>query len=326
MAVSKKIIGKTFYYFLHATGFVLLYFVLRNFDWESFGALFQTFRTTDFILGLLMLAIVYFLKSLRWMLINRTFGISLPYGTTMIYFLVAGFLSVITPGRLGEFSRIFFIQRKTGISATLATSSVVLDRVWDVLILSLLGGSGALLIFGRFQLNTLTIVAIAGFFLLALAIILFPSLIFVPLKTIFRKKEKLVADMDLVHQDWKRNAGKLFLPGFFTTLVAFLALAAIPILFSHRLGQDVGVIHSVSAVSISNMLAFLPVTVGGFGTRELVFSEVWKLLSYTTESAITISTAYFICNYLGSVVFGGATYIVWFKKHFSLKEVRKVRG
>ena len=321
--MKRKTLGKLLYYLLHATGFVLLYFVLRNFDWKSFGALFQTFRPKDFILGLSMLSVVYILKSLRWMLINRTFGIRLPYGTTFIYFLVAGFLSVITPGRLGEFSRIFFIQRKTGISTTMATSSVVLDRVWDVLVLSLLGGISALMIFGRFQLNTLTILAIAGFFLLALTVILFPALIFIPLKKIFHKKETLVTEMDSIQTVWSNNAGKLFIPGFVTTLIAFLALAVIPIIFTHRIGQDIGMVHSISAVSISNMLAFLPVTVGGFGTRELVFSEIWKILEFSRESAITISTAYFISNYFGSVIFGGTTYLVWFRKHFSLKELRK---
>lgn len=316
-------VRKTIFYLLHLAGFVLLYLVLRNFDWQQFGLLFRSFTVFDFLLGFGMLVLVYLLKSFRWMLINHTFGVRLGLGTTLIFFLVSGFLSVITPGRLGEFAKIFFLQRKTGTSVTVATSSVVLDRVWDVLILSLLGGISAVLVFGGFSLNFLTIGLIAAFFLLALAIILFPAIVFGPVKFLFRKKERLVPEIDRVYHDWRSNAGRLFFPGFMLTLLAFLALAMIPLIFTHSIGQEVGIIPSVSAVSLSNMLAFLPVTVGGFGTRELVFSEIWKVMEYSTASAITISTAYFICNYLGSLVLGGLSYLVWFKKHFRLKEVRE---
>lgn len=226
------------------------------------------------------------------------------------------------PGGLGEFAKIYFIKRKTGVSGLVATSTVVLDRVWDVLVLTLLGGISALMIFGGFQVNATTLIFIIAFFLLALSIILFPALVFIPLKYITRKKESFQSDIDRVYTDWKENVRKLFLPGFLTTLLAFFTLSLIPLIFTRQLGQEVGIVPTVSAVSISNMLAFLPVTVAGFGTRELVFSEIWKIISYSAESAITISTAYFICNYLGSLLLGGVTYLIWFRKHFRLKDIQ----
>jgi uncharacterized protein (TIRG00374 family) len=321
--MKKASVRKILFYLLHLVGFILLYLVLRNFDWQQFGELFRSFTAFDFLSGFVLLVLVYLLKSFRWMLINRSFGVRLGFGTTLIFFLVSGFLSVITPGRLGEFAKIFFLQRKTGTSATVATSSVVLDRVWDVLILSLLGGISAVLVFGGFSLNYLTIGLIVAFFLLSLAIILFPVLVFIPVKFLFRKKEQLLPEIERVYHDWRSNAGRLFLPGFLLTLLAFLALALIPLIFTRSLGQEIGIIPSVSAVSLSNMLAFLPVTVGGFGTRELVFSETWKVLGYAAEPAITISTAYFICNYLGSLVLGGLTWLTWFRRHFSLKQIQQ---
>jgi len=160
---------------------------------------------------------------------------------------------------------------------------------------------------------------------LALIVILIPSIVFVPLIYLFRKKESLRIDLQKIHQDWKTNAPRMFIPGFISTLLAFLVLSAIPLFFSVRLGQDIGMIVHVSAVSISNMLAFLPVTIAGFGTRELVFTEIWQLLDYGRESAVTISTAYFISNYLGSMLVGSIAYLVWFRKHFSLKEIKKIR-
>jgi uncharacterized protein (TIRG00374 family) len=324
--MKKKALGRILYYLIHVFGFILLYLVLKDFDWHIFAQLFSSFSIFDFLIGFFLLIAVYLIKSLRWMLINRTFGVRINYGTTLIFFLVSGFLSVITPGRIGEFSKIFFIRNKTGTSSIVATSSVVLDRVWDVLILTLLGGISALLVFGRFQINTLTIILIIAFFLLSLSLILFPVLIFLPLKYFTRKKTKLQIEINQVYKDWKSNGPKLFFPGFFTTLLAYLVLALIPLIFTRSLGQDIGYTPIISTISISNMLAFLPITIAGFGTRELVFSEIWKILEYTSESAITISSAYFICNYLGSLVLGGFTYIIWFRKHFSLKDIVKKKS
>ncbi len=324
--MNKKPVRKFLYYALHAIGFILLYLVLRNFNWASFKELFSSFSVFQFLIGLGILLTVYMIKSLRWFFINRIFDIKISYGNTLVFFLASGFLSVITPGRIGEFSKIFFLTRKTGVSNLKATSSVILDRVWDVLVLSLLGGVGILFVFGGFQINIWTLVFIILFFCLALAIIIFPVIIFKPVIHFSRKNKQLQNELEEVYHTWKSNVKKLLLPGFLSTLLAFLILAMIPLVFTGSLGQEVGIIHSISAVSISNILAFLPVTVAGFGTRELVFTEIWKVMNYSPESAITISTAYFISNYLGSMLLGGFVYLIWFRKHFRYKDITKVKS
>lgn len=320
--MKKTSLGKILYYLLHLAGLVLLYFVLKDFDWQSFGRLFSSFTLWPFVAGYIMLALTYLLKTYRYMLINRSFGINISYGTTLVFFLVSGFLSVITPGRIGEFAKIYYVGKKAAVNTATSTSAVVLDRIWDVLILTLLGGLSVVLLLGGFQIDTLTIFVILIIFLAALAVILFPAIMFRPALWFLRNNSKLRNDFEEVYTNWREKVLKIFLAGFGLTLLAFLALACIPLFFAPQLGQEVGIIPAVSAVSISNMLAFLPVTIAGFGTRELVFSEVWSVLGYTAESAITISTAYFICNYIGSLVLGGVTYAVAFRKHFSLKELR----
>lgn len=322
--MNKKAVGKTLYATLHVLGFILLYIVLRNFDWNSFLSLFSEFKLIHFLLGFGLLILVYILKAIRWMLINRTFGITITFGTTLVFFMTSGFLSVITPGRLGEFSKMFFIKKKTGVSGIVATSSVVLDRVWDVLILTLLGGISTILVVGSFQINTDTIALIVGFFILSLSFIIFPRIIYIPLKYFTRRKKNFQKEINHVYISWKSNILRLFIPGFLISLLAFLVLAFIPLIFTESLGQEVGIIASVSAVSISNMLSFLPITIAGFGTREFVFTEIWKIMTYSAESALSISTAYFICNYLGSLFLGGLSYIIWFRKHFRFKELQKI--
>ncbi|MCK4751477.1 MAG: flippase-like domain-containing protein, partial [Bacteroidales bacterium] len=79
------------------------------------------------------------------------------------------------------------------------------------------------------------------------------------------------------------------------------------------------------AISISNILSFLPVTIAGFGTRELVFTEVWRLSHFSKEVAISVSTSYFMVTYLGSLLIGGVVYLFNLKTLYRPEEIRKMK-
>ena len=108
----------------------------------------------------------------------------------------------------------------------------------------------------------------------------------------------------LYRQIKMKNAGFSLL-SFVLSLVAFLMLAFIPVALSFKIKAPVNYDAGLGAISVSNILSFLPVSVAGFGTREYVFKQIWALYGYPAEIAITVSTAYFIVTYLGSVLFGG---------------------
>ena len=105
---------------------------------------------------------------------------------------------------------------------------------------------------------------------------------------------------------------------------AFLMLAFIPVLFSMGTQFPIPYRLGIGAISISNILSFLPVTIAGFGTRELVFAEVWRLSGYPKEIAMSISTSYFMVTYLGSLLIGGVVYLLNIKQLYRPAEIRKM--
>ncbi len=319
----KRHVRRILFILLHSLGFVLLFLVVRKLDWPHFFQLIRAFPWWTFGLGLIMLMIVYLLKSWRWYIINKSFGIIIPFGTTLTFFLVSGFLSAITPGRIGEFSKIFFVSRKYPVSYSQSTSSVFLDRIWDVLVLSLMGGAGILFFFSRFETGITTIIVILLLFAGSLLMVLVPSLFFRPAVFFTGKWPRLQNELVVVEKLWKKNRTSFFIPAFVLTITAFLVLASIPVIFTMATGSSLPYPASVSAVAVSNMLSFIPVTVAGFGTREYVFIKVWQVLGESAELAVTISTVYFIATYLGSILIGGLIYLARFRKHFSMKEIRK---
>ena len=261
------------------------------------------------------------MKAWRWQILNRSFGIRISLKTALIFYFSAGFLSVITPGRLGEFAKIYFLKRKYNINTAKATSSVVLDRIWDVLILSLFASISLSLFYTGSKVLILVVIAIL--LLGSILVILTPAVVFKPLLYLllrFKEKHDKVEELFFM---WKENRFKRILPALTLSLLPYLLLVSIPVLFSASTLYPIKLMDSIGAISISNILSFIPVTIAGFGTRELVFTEIWKLSNYPKEVAISISTSYFMVTYLGSLLMGGLVYLFNLKVLYHPAEIRK---
>jgi uncharacterized membrane protein YbhN (UPF0104 family) len=318
--MKKQAVRKIFFLALHSIGFVFLFLILKDLEFKKLFRLILEFPLWKIMTGLVLLLMVYIIKTIRWFLINKAFGIASDFYNLLLFFLAAGFLGVITPGRLGELVKIFFLKKKYNISMPLATASVLLDRIWDVLILSLMGCISITLIFTRFQLESWSLILIIIISLLSILIIIFPGLIFLPALYVTKNKS-INAELKVLYELWGKSRFKLFIPGFVLSLVSFLLLALIPLMFSVELNAPVSYITGIGAVSISNILSILPITIAGFGTRELVFLKFWEFEGYQAEIAVSVSTAYFVVTYLGSLLLGGIVYIFRFRRLYSIREI-----
>ncbi|MCK4747358.1 MAG: flippase-like domain-containing protein, partial [Bacteroidales bacterium] len=260
----KQVIRKGLFYTMHLIGFILLFVVVRDLEWNRFFQLLKTIPVWKYLVGLLILCFVYAIKSLRWYLLNRSFGINTTWRTALVFYLSAGFLSVITPGRLGEFAKIYFLKRKYNINIPEATSSVFLDRIWDVVVLSFAAGVSIIILLADPGLNTISLVLIALLFCLSLVIVLFPSVLFMPLLFIIKRFPVLHSRIHDIFLLWKRSRFSNFLTSLAISATAFLLLAFIPVLFSKGTAFPAPYSAGLGAISISNILSFLPVTIAGF--------------------------------------------------------------
>lgn len=318
----KHIIKRVVLVMLHFLGFVLLYFVVRKLDFGKLFEYMKYFSAWKVFAGLVILFCVYLIKSYRWMIINRAFGIGADYRTLLVFFLFTGFLGTITPGRMGEFAKIWLLQNRYKSTITVSTSSVLLDRIWDVLTLSLAGGISLLLIISRFTIEWYTLATIFVIFLLALSVVLMPGILFRPALKLAGERP-VRQELEQIFRTWRKNRFRFLIPGFSTSLLAFAMLAIIPVFLSADIEAPVDYDTSISAVSISNILAFLPVTIAGFGTREFVFTRIWSMQALSAEIAIAVSTIYFIITYIGSMVLGAGAWMISMRKLYKFREIRK---
>jgi uncharacterized protein (TIRG00374 family) len=94
------------------------------------------------VTGVLGLSLVnYALRSLRWQLLCRHVAVAVPLPRNVLYY-VAGFAFTITPGKLGEVVRLWFLERGHGYRYERTFGVMVLDRLtdaWPLLLLALFG-------------------------------------------------------------------------------------------------------------------------------------------------------------------------------------------
>lgn len=320
-----RVLRKWLFLLLHLSGLVLLWFIVKDLEWDKFSTLLSSFPKWKYLSGLAILCIVYLLKSLRWKLLNKSFGINTSWKDALIFYLSAGFLSVITPGRLGEFAKIYFLQKKYHINLLAATSSVILDRIWDVLVLSLAAGISVVAFVAEPSDNLLLVLMIGLLFLISVILVLFPSLIFIPLLYLLRRFVSLHEKTANVYELWKKSRYSNFSTSLLISATSLLMLAFIPVLFSLGTTNQISFFSGIGAVSVSNILSFLPVTIAGIGTRELVFVEVWKLNGHAKEIALSVSTAHFLITYVGTLLIGGLVYLGRLNHLYRLSDIRKLR-
>jgi uncharacterized protein (TIRG00374 family) len=320
----KKGIRKGLFILMHMAGFILLWFVVRDLQWNDFLKELASFPAWKYITGLSILAGVYIMKSWRWQLLNRSFGIQIPLKTAIVFYLSAGFLSVITPGRLGEFAKIYFLKRKYNVNTAMATSSVLLDRIWDVLVLSLFASISVTVFYAGASIIVLLLMA--ALFIVSMLVIVLPGAIFIPLLFALQRFSRLKEKVNEIYIMWKSKRFNSITRALVLTLLSFLMLAGIPVLFSAGSPYPIDFMEGIGAISISNILSFIPITIAGFGTRELVFTEIWKLSGYPKEIAISVSTSYFMVTYLGSLLIGGLVYLLRLKELYRPREIRQMRG
>jgi uncharacterized membrane protein YbhN (UPF0104 family) len=97
-------------------------------------------------LGVLFAFGMMLVKALRWHYLLKAQGISFPLGQAAAAYFSTYYVGIVTPGRAGEFLKVFYLRSRTSASFGSAMVSVLFDRFLDIVLLVALAASGTLLV------------------------------------------------------------------------------------------------------------------------------------------------------------------------------------
>ncbi len=258
----------------------------------------------DVALAVLLFVPFLFAKAWRWQVILRDLELPLPFAQSLRLYALGLGAGMVTPGQVGDAVKAAYFRNR-GLGRALL--SVVLDRLWDVLVLLLLAGAGAFLFWREFEgewIALALLIAGCGVALAATASARVQVWLFAQLARLRRSADGQAAFEPV------RLSGMQILRQFGLTALATAVVYLRLYLLVAALDVRLDVIPFVAAMSLASVAALLPVSISGVGTRDAALLLVAPVLGIRSEQALGISALILFLSIINGLV-GFGVWLNW---------------
>jgi len=295
-------------------GVLIFIYILINLDYDIISKQLISFRWEWCIAYAISLFFMILLKSLRWKTALDKHGILYPFRKVFAINVIASFWGLITPGKLGELSKILYLQ-KDNHTLTKSSVTIVLDRLYDILMMVFFGIISLVYFFSFFKSN-LNIIYI---FIMAITFILGSLLFFKKrfwqvikkLLIFFLPKEKynnVVHEWSVFKADFIIIFSTTFFKMLFYSIVAYLFYFIQINIIAIGFNIEVSFIYLGLCSTLAGLISLIPISISGLGTREAVFIFFLSQISISSENAVLIS--FIDANVFSIIVTGVIAFIV----------------
>ncbi|RME51205.1 MAG: UPF0104 family protein [Deltaproteobacteria bacterium] len=306
-------------------GVLLFLFILSRID---LGALLGLLGRVDLPLlavGLFLAVPMVVLKALRWHFFLDRVGIGIGRGEALALYGSGLFLGPATPGRLGEFIRVFYLAERGHPFGTVFYTAFI-DRFIDVVALLAIATAGIVFHLARFRVFLLPFL---GGGILA---IVFLVLLCRPSAGIEGFLRRIVAGvlpnrtnerLDRVYTEFRAGLATLdvftFSGAFLVTLLCWGIYFYEVELFARALGLAIPFSYLTTVTATATTLGLIPVTIFGLGTRDAVFFLFLGEVHVPRESAEALSLIILLWNlFIVALAFPAWQ---WAAEHYALDEI-----
>lgn len=309
--------------FLVAFAFGLFFLVLRQVDLHKSLLMLQQADLKLCLLAFLSFMAMVYLKGIRWSFLLKMQGHSYSVWNCFLIYMGTLTLGSVTPGRAGDFAKVFYLKQDLNIPIGRGITSVLVDRVFDLYLLLILGCLG--LMTYPMPPNPALIHSVWAFFglLILVSLLAFNRQIGEALMQIVfqkvmgsRMKEKSQQSFKEFHEGME----SFYKPALIVPVL--LSLAAYVIFFfgcqalATSLGMSISVLYiafCISVVNITSLVTFL-----GMGAREETLIILLGLLSYSKDQAFDYSLLLLI---VGTIFISIVGLLCFWAKPISLKGI-----
>ncbi|MBS3090551.1 flippase-like domain-containing protein [Candidatus Pacearchaeota archaeon] len=245
------------------------------------------------LLALLLFVPIPLLQAAKWGYILQKQGIKVKFKNLLRLQLISMFYGEVTPGRLGTLIKIPYLCKETKKPASECSSSVIIDRLFDLVSVALFAALGAMLVLRKF----------AGFFYFSLAVffgLLIAMFIFTNKKTsqimlriIFRflVPEKFKEKARISFDRFYGNLPPLtkLIPAFLITLLVWSIIYTQSYLVALAFSVKVPYLYFITTFAIVTVISLVPITLAGLGTREATLLTLLSPYALLPEKIVGFS-------------------------------------
>jgi glycosyltransferase AglD len=244
---------------------------------------FQHMIPLYFVVAVAICLCAWWLRGWRYHSILKSLNYPVGVVVSTACIFVSQTVNLIVPARLGDFVRVFILKHEFNTTYSEGVSSLVVERVFDIFTVALLGALSLLFVLNApAWFTTLIIVPLAA------GILFFTFLLFIGK---FSSENKVIAIiLNMLHEIKRasltiRSITVLGTSSIIIWLLDILVCYAVVCMFE----QQIPFAIIVLAVVIGNLVKAVPLTPGGMGAYEAVLAATFGLAGgVSATSAILI--------------------------------------
>lgn len=308
----------------HVLGMVLsilcLVFIARKIDMHNLALALSHFQWPYLLYGLGSLAIGYSFRILRWALMLRAVGSTVRVSTCAAPFLGAIALNNVLPLRLGDLMRAFIFPSALGINKAAGASSLVMERLIDLmtlfacLMVGLVIGKGAelpeWLAKSVFCLVTLSALALILAFLFSGKLAQYLSKFSEVSRLGTKRKKWLTAFCDLLRDFAAMSRFRILLMLFALSVLVWVCESGLfwCLLIGFELETHFAVAMMVMAIATFSTL--VPSSPGYIGPFHLAAFTAISMLGGTADQAASFAVLSHLALWIPTTLAGGLAMIL----------------
>jgi uncharacterized protein (TIRG00374 family) len=270
--------------------------------------------------------VILIIRGFRWQVILRMVGIPYTLWRSTAVWSIGFFAAAITPGKVGDAIRVFYVSKETGKNYGESFLTVFIDRLMDVITVVLFG-MVTIILFSYYyiKISSLWIIflGIFGFFFL---------LFFVMSKSLMRKIIKPIFNI-LTPKKYKDQMSLNF-NSFYDSLTMYIrewkgTLCVLLLTFAHwvlvfclawyvtwMLRIDIPFGYLFIIMPMVTLVELIPISISGLGTREAAAIYFFSVVGIASAYAVSFSLTYLIMGtYLASIL----GFIFWLRNPVQLR-------
>jgi uncharacterized membrane protein YbhN (UPF0104 family) len=253
-------------------------------------------------------------KAARWRIVNADMLMPTNWPDAWRIYAIGLAAGTFTPGQAGDTLKAWYLQRM-GYPLARSLGGSVLDRLFDVAALAVLGLLGVAVYGQRFAGQTPALVGLAALCLGAVAFFAWSRTRTWAVNIVARRLSAFRGqgrgargEGSAPVEGWSFrpvtlvSAGLLTVASFATSIFRVWLLAA-------ALGVWLGPLEVSGFVGLTTAAALVPVTVGGVGTRDFVAALAFAQLGRAPEEGVAVSALILLLNFAQAV----AGWLVWLR-------------
>lgn len=300
---------------LQGLGVVIFIGIVFTVDWHDILLLLSRVNCYRFALAVVLVLPFLGTKVWRWIYLLKLQGISYSYSKAVSAYLSGVFLGLATPGKAGDLVKVVYLKQDLGIPLGRGLSSVLVDRLCDVLFSVLVGGLGIVILGVPFKFGILFLAGgliLAGVFGIVLGKSIVSKLPTVAFRTTFLSRLER-SNPRHFWGDFCQGCKdlldiKIVIP-FSLSLLAYFLLILSAYLLAKSLNIPLDLFGIAFCITIANLVALLPISIFGLGTREGAMILLFSMFGLSRELAIVFSLMFLVANNVPAALVGALAWI-----------------